>query len=89
MVIIESKTSRADFNRDRVKSHRLSGAGDYRFFLCRENLIATEDLYDDWGLLYTDGKKTWIVQEPIHRGHQRDKRMDTLIMYSIIRRLNK
>ena len=87
MVIIESKTSKADFNRDKNKYHRLSGAGDYRFFLCKENLLTAEDLYDDRGLLYTDGKKTWIVKEPQHRGRERDKQMDILIMYSIIRRL--
>jgi hypothetical protein len=85
-VIIESKTSKADFNRDKKKNHRNLGAGDYRFFLCEENLLSLDDLYDDWGLLYTDGTNVTVIKEPEHRGADRNRYQDCLIMYSIIRR---
>lgn len=88
-VIIESKTSRSDFLKDKQKSHRKSdGIGDFRFFLSKENLILEQDLYDDWGLLYTDGKKVWVVKEPIKRV-DRTYEAERCLMYSIIRRINK
>lgn len=86
-VIIESKTSMADFNRDRNKTHRETGMGDYRFFLCKDNLIKEEHLYDDWGLLHTDGKDVKIIKHATYRGKERSRFEDCLIMYSIIRRL--
>lgn len=62
------------------------GAGDYRFFLCEENLLSLDDLYDDWGLLYTDGTNVTVIKEPEYRGADRNRYQDCLIMYSIIRR---
>lgn len=90
-VIIESKTSKADFNRDKKKYHRQpsKGIGDYRFFLCKIDLISVDDLYDDWGLLYTDGVTTTIIKHPTYRGKDRSRYEDCLIMYSIMRRQEK
>jgi len=85
-VLIESKTNRRDFLNDKKKIHRSTeGIGDYRFFLSTEDIIKEEDLYDDWGLLHTDGKKVWVEKHPEHRIN-RHKSSDCLIMYSIIRR---
>lgn len=85
-VLIESKTSRQDFLNDKKKIHRsLDGIGDHRFFLSTEAIIKEEDLYEDWGLLHTDGKKVWVVKHPEHRIN-RSKVADCFIMYSIIRR---
>ena len=91
-VLIESKTNRMDFLNDKKKIHRNGvGIGDYRLFLCKEGVINEEDLYDDWGLLHTDGKKVWVVADATYRidwdsGHPRDKTNDTMVMYSIMRR---
>jgi len=88
-VLIESKTNRRDFLNDKKKPHRNGcGIGDYRLFLCKEDLIHPDELYDDWGLLYTDGKKVWLVEDAEFRP-DRDKTHDTMVMYSIMRRQQK
>lgn len=89
-VIIESKVSKADFNRDKKKHHRTTdGIGDYRFFLCEDNLISPDELYDDWGLLYADSKDVKIIKHPTNRGMERSRYIECLVMYSIMRRLEK
>jgi len=64
-ILIECKTSRADFRADFKKDFRGNphlGMGDFRFYLCPENIIKAEDLPDKWGLLYyKDGKVRQIV----------------------------
>jgi hypothetical protein len=88
-VVIESKASRQDFFRDKTKNHRqFEGLGDMRFFLSEEKTINVTDLYDDWGLLHTDGDKVWVVKPPTYR-ENRNRKADCVIMYSIIRRLEK
>ena len=90
-VVIESKSRRQDFLNDKKKRHRSQeGIGDYRFFLSTKDIIhGKEDLYDGWGLLHTDGKKVWIVEHPTYRGYERNRYDDCVIMYSIIRRLER
>jgi hypothetical protein len=54
-VVVEVKTSRADFLADRKKPHRsgeVSGVGRWRYFMCPEGLIQPEELPEQWGLLY-------------------------------------
>lgn len=58
-VLIECKTSRADFLADQKKGFRLRpefGVGNHRFYLCPEGVIAPEDLPESWGLLYLSGR---------------------------------
>lgn len=51
-VVVECKTSRADFLADRAKPHRAAGGiGDWRYFMAPEGLIKTEELPSRWGLL--------------------------------------
>lgn len=62
--LIESKVSRSDFLADRKKPERNGirvGVGLYRFYICPEGLLKPEDIPDNWGLLYSDGKK--VVKE--------------------------
>lgn len=54
-VLIECKISRSDFITDKKKFFRMypeSGMGNFRLFLCPDDLIKPEDLPDGWGLLY-------------------------------------
>lgn len=54
-VVIEVKTSRSDFLRDKDKKHRSSeslGLGKWRYYLCPEKVIKVEDLPEKWGLLW-------------------------------------
>lgn len=54
-VVVEVKVSRADFLRDRLKPHRAEGGmGDFRYFLCPEEVITIDDLPDRWGLLWVN-----------------------------------
>ena len=66
--IIEVKTSRADFSRDKNKMFRRypdMGMGGYRFYLCPKDLIKKEELPEKWGLIYVDeNKKARIIVEP-------------------------
>ena len=68
-VIIEVKTSRADFLADKRKYARSKVAeelkhqiGNYRYYLCPEGVIKDEDLPENWGLLVYDGKKVHRVK---------------------------
>ncbi len=51
--LVECKTTRADFLRDRRKWHRRVGLaiGQQRYFLALPGIIKPEDLPDGWGLL--------------------------------------
>lgn len=57
-VLVECKSNRADFLRDKFKSHRYGkGLGQRRYFLCPVGVITPEDLesmpqwFSDWGLI--------------------------------------
>jgi len=59
-IMVECKTSMADFRADAKKFHRLhpeTGMGNYRFFMCEDGLIPEADVPLGWGLLYIQGKK--------------------------------
>lgn len=62
-VVIEVKTSHADFLADKRKYARSKQAqilnhqiGNYRYYLCPEGVIKKEELPENWGLLAYDGK---------------------------------
>jgi hypothetical protein len=56
--VIEVKVSRSDFLADLKKEFRTNGdgMGNYRFYMCPENLIKECDLPQGWGLIYVDAK---------------------------------
>ena len=64
-VVVEVKTSRADFLADAKKPHRSQGKGlgMWRYFLCPEGLISPDELPQGWGLLYAKGEKQ---VRPVH-----------------------
>lgn len=56
-VVVEAKVSRSDFLSDHKKPHRngqVDGMGDFRYYICPENLIMPEDLPPKWGLLWVN-----------------------------------
>lgn len=65
-ILIEVKTSRPDFLKDKKKKHRQkpeTGIGKWRYYLCPENLILAEEVPDRWGLLYvTPGGQLKIIK---------------------------
>lgn len=66
-ILIECKTSRADFLVDKKKEFRRNpktGMGNLRLFLCEEGIIKPEDLPEKWGLLYVQGKRVKKVVFP-------------------------
>lgn len=93
-VIIEVKTSHADFLADRRKYARSKQAqmlnhqiGNYRYYLCPEGVIKEEELPENWGLLLWDGKK-------IHKAKMATKvessvTMELLHITSVISRILK
>ncbi len=64
-VVLEAKTSRADFLRDKDKKHKASddlGLGRWRYYICPENIIKVEDLPPKYGLLWvTKGGQVRIM----------------------------
>lgn len=84
---IEVKTSHNDFMADRKKISRQDNkyaTGDFRYYLCPENVIKEEELPENWGLLYYDGKKIRKVKQAVRQTS--DKVWDLMILASILRR---
>lgn len=54
-LLVECKTSRADFLADAKKPFRTdphTGVGHWRFYLCPYGVLQAEDMPDGWGLLW-------------------------------------
>lgn len=68
-VLIEVKTNRPDFLRDKKKVFRAfpeMGLGEYRLYLSPPNIIQLEDIPHNWGLLWIGyDKKIHLVRHPI------------------------
>lgn len=91
--VIEVKVSRSDFLADLKKEFRTNGdgMGNYRFYMCPENLIKECDLPQGWGLIYVDAKgKTKEIKrseffELSKNGYQNEK----CYLYTISQRLKR
>ena len=91
-VLIEVKTSRADFLADKRKYARSKVAeelnqqiGNYRYYLCPEGVITEEDLPENWGLLVYDGKKIRMLK--MANKVDSSTSMELLLITSIMRRI--
>lgn len=63
--LVEVKTSRADFLRDRKKPFRVNpqlGVGEFRYFLAPAGLIPVSELPEGWGLVEVDGGRATLVR---------------------------
>lgn len=68
-MLVEAKTSRADFLADFKKPERQNvagiGLGVYRFYLCPAELLTVEDIPKKWGLLWARGKRIEAIRMPL------------------------
>lgn len=86
-ILVECKTSRADFLRDKLKSHKKSpekGMGNYRYYFCPPDVIKVEDLPERWGLLYLKSGKVSIVQKAVKQ--EANLFVERTFLVSILRR---
>ena len=73
-VVVEVKTSRADFLSDRTKPHRngaTKGLGNWRYYMCPDGLIGKKELPERFGLLYVNrqGHTKPIVSPFLHENY--------------------
>ncbi len=98
-IVIEVKRSRSDFLRDKKKFFRLypeMGVGDFRYYLCPNEIIKPDDVPEKWGLIWVgENQKCKVVKEILtgninsqnpHR-FEKNARNERAIMYSALRRL--
>ena len=89
-VVIEVKTSRADFLKDfkkRSRLPRINKLGNFRFYLAPKDLIKVWDLPEPWGLLEWDGKHIKVAADAafVATNHQ----ITEYVYHSILRRKHK
>lgn len=85
--IIEVKTSRSDYLKDRKKECRQpgKGMGNFRYYLLPEGAVKPEEVPEDWGILYHNGEKiTQFQRQPKHRRNMVNE--DISMLCSIMRR---
>lgn len=98
-ILIECKTSRSDFLADKNKFFRIfpeQGVGDFRFYLCPEGIIKSEEVPDKWGLIWVDeNAKCRQVKKIItsnvlsiqaNRFLEKNGRSERALLYSALRR---
>lgn len=75
-VLVEVKVSRSDFLSDFKKPHRdtsegNSGVGNWRYYLCPENMISIDEIPEKWGLLYINARGRIDIIEGAHKKEPR------------------
>ena len=88
--MIECKATRSDFVGDGHKyarKHPLDGVGDFRYYMVPDELIAVDEVPEDWGLLYV-GKRGKVTIAKHAKYVPANKDAETLVLVSTIRRLN-
>jgi len=90
-MVVECKTTRADFLREKRKRHhkeKEGGMGNKKYFLMPKGLITTDDLPTGWGLLECVDKKRTptiirypLLKEDINHGRE------ILLLVSCLRRI--
>lgn len=90
--VIEVKVSHSDFLADQKKWTRKEEAikngntfGNYRYYLCPENVISEAEVPQNWGLLYWDGKSVSVVKRA--RKTDANACYDVAMLTSIMRRI--
>jgi hypothetical protein len=89
-ILIECKTSRADFKRDAKKYFRRKpemGMGTFRYYLCPPDLIVEDEIPDFWGLLYCHPKQIKVIKKPVPI--EPNHRAERDFLCSIVRRCSK
>lgn len=89
-VLIECKTTRADFLADAQKPWRKSpstGLGVERYFMAPKGLISPDELPEKWGLLEVRGKRVFILKKAEAFDPALVALAERPILYSVMRRL--
>lgn len=87
-ILIECKTSRADYLADKIKIFRRCeeiGMGDARYFATPKGLLKPDELPEGWGLLEIGEHQIREVKEATHK--PANKRAEVKMLMSAIRRL--
>jgi hypothetical protein len=86
-VLIEVKVSRSDFSADAKKPFRQNpeeGMGEFRYYCCPEGMLSVDDVPQDWGLLWFDGKN--IVEMKKAERQKSDGVAERTLITSVMRR---
>jgi hypothetical protein len=87
-VLIECKTSRADFFADAKKTFRRRpemGMGAQRWFFTPKGLVRPEEVPSQWGLAELRGSRVFKVKKPVHF-HERSTRSEMVLLVSALHR---
>lgn len=87
-ILVECKTSRADFLADKNKIFRHyeeMGMGDARYFAVPKGMLKPDELPEGWGLLEMSEHQTRETKEATHK--PANKRAEVKMLMSAIRRL--
>jgi len=97
-VVLECKTSHADFERDRQKRFRRfpkEGLGRFRYYFCEEGVIMPNELPPKWGLIYVYGDGVIKLVHGKAFGHkknddkfrfQEDFHRENIALYALLRK---
>lgn len=88
-MIIEVKTSKADFIKDRLKfirnpQNKRFAMGNYRYYLMPSGLVPIENIPENWGLLEWDGKQITLRKSAPFQ--ECENRCELSLLCSIMRR---
>lgn len=87
-ILVEVKTSRADFFADGNKSFRRcedQGMGDHRYFAAEPGILKREDIPEGWGLLEIREHQTREIVPAVFKGG--NKHNEIKMLMSALRRL--
>lgn len=87
-ILVECKTSRADYLADKNKIFRRCeemGMGDARYFATPKGLLKPDEVPDGWGLLEVGEHQIREIKEATHK--PANKRAEVKMLMSAIRRL--
>lgn len=88
-ILIEAKTSKTDFFKDKDKPWRMMpelGMGDLRYFIADKGVIPVDKLPDKWGLLEVFNGKIEVTKDAEHIGG--NKNHEIIMLLSHIRRIS-
>lgn len=89
-ILIEAKTSKADFFKDKNKPWRIVaelGMGDIRYFIADKGIIPVDKLPDKWGLLEVSDGRIEVTKDAEHIGG--NKNHEIIMLLSHIRRISE
>lgn len=92
-ILIECKTSRSDFHRDKKKRHRQAakvldfGMGNERFYMAPSDVLSPEDMPEGWGLLEVTRRTVKVSQASIRWSQDAlGLRKEVIMLQSAVRR---